>query len=727
MPGNEIEDICRLTPLQKGMLFHWIYDKQASTYFLQQTYLINGNIDEAACRLCLDHLSQQYEVLRTAFIHEDLDEPLQVVLKSRKIEFSVRKADGESSLEALKAADRQRGFDLTEDPLMRVMLVILPAGNALVWSFHHIILDGWSIALLISDFLSCYQRLANGQLPVAANSRQYKTFLKWLEKQQPEEGRLFWRNYLSGYDTVADISPLKQSSAAAATFNRLRKTLGSKLTKYAETMAAAEGTTVNLVLQAIWGILLAKYNNCRDVVFGQVVSGRPYELEGVEKMVGLFVNTVPFRVAYSQDDTFSGVLKKLNQYIPSVYQHQHVPLIEIFAQNDLKQQLFTHLWVFENYAPGNPATGSTALTVTGTEIFEQTNFDLTLTIWHEAEITIQFDYREEKYPGLLMESVFKHFMHILEAVGQHVNIPVVEISLLDEDEKKKMAAGLNQSEWTYPRDITLMELLKLRAVAFPAHTAVISEHEKLSYAGLDQASDRVANYLISKGAGRNKVVAVMLDRSPEMLIWIYGILKTGAAYLPVNTKLPQGKVEFLLKDSEAVLLVTRQHFKQSIDKMIETVLLDDDPHLAFSTDAPGVAISRNDLMYVMYTSGSTGDPKGVMVEHQSVVNLLYGLDRIFPFTEDDVYLVKTPYYFDVSVPELFGFFINAPGKAVLMGPGEEKDPYLIVSYIHRYKVTHINFVPSLFNLFAMICTQEYQEFRHLKNIFLAGEALSGEH
>ncbi|MEP0264575.1 amino acid adenylation domain-containing protein, partial [Dokdonia sp.] len=271
-----------------------------------------------------------------------------------------------------------------------------------------------------------------------------------------------------------------------------------------------------------------------------------------------------------------------------------------------------------------------------------------------------------------------------------------------------------------------MDLFDSTAVVHVNTIALLDGEVEVSYGTLLKHSNRVACYLLENGIGKGDIVGVVADRSVEMVIWLYGILKAGAAYLPINPSLPEKQVRFQLRDSGASLLVGDEMYLGSYGDILKELSIDGRPYSGFSGDAPNTTVSIDDPMYVIYTSGSTGHPKGVVVAHRSVTNLLYALNELYPFGEGNVFLFKTPYHFDVSISELFGFFLNGPGTLAILGQDDEKDPYKILDTIGRYGVTHINFVPSLFNAFVDIVNSGEGSLAGVEHILLAGEALSSE-
>ncbi|MCP4230625.1 MAG: non-ribosomal peptide synthetase, partial [bacterium] len=384
----------------------------------------------------LNELFTRYDVLRTAFIHEGFDRPVQLVLKDRRVDFyyrDIREMAGESReafIKEFKEKDRQRSFDPAEDVLMRVAILQTAAGEyEFTWSHHHILMDGWCIGILISEFFEIYNSYLENRDYRLPPAQPYREYIEWLEKRDKEESKQYWTEYLEGYTRPAGFS--KTTAPAAQGLKRRKKTefsLDTPQTHRLKTSAANNHVTLYSVVQAAWGVLLGKYTGRPDVVFVGVVSGRPSGIEGVETMVGLFINTIPVRFRYRENNTLLQLVKTVHQQSIDSEPHHYYPLADIQAAAPLKQKLFDHILVFLNYPIDQQIGETAALTISGIESFEQSNFDLEVAILSTYRFTVSLDYNANVYDGALMERVADNLKQLLSRFSENEETAVSELS-----------------------------------------------------------------------------------------------------------------------------------------------------------------------------------------------------------------------------------------------------------------------------------------------------------
>jgi non-ribosomal peptide synthase protein (TIGR01720 family) len=457
-----IEDIYTLSPMQEGMLFHALYDPSSTAYFMQISYRlhVHGRLEVSRVKESLNVLMARYQVLRTAFIYEGLDRPLQVVLNEHQIDFyyeDIREATTEKReafIGEFKDRDRRVGFDLGKGRLMRVALIRLGyVEYEFIWGFHHILMDGWCTGILISEFFRIYHTLLENRPVRLPPARAYKTYIEWLEQQNREESRNYWLNYLDGYDRAAGISNINRVKAPGKGYKneQIVMAVTEKVTADLNKLARRNHVTLNTTLQTAWGILLGKYNGSRDVVFGAAVSGRPAEVEGVESMVGLFTNTIPVRIRYEDGDTrenrFNELLREVQQAAVDSEPHHYYPLAEIQSRSILKQDLIDHILVFESFPTaqqidvhddtGEEEQVGAAVELLAMELHSQTNYDFNLILVPGERLTLRFMYNAGVYEREFVDRTLRHFLRIIEQVLLDEAIPVTELTLLTAEEKSE--------------------------------------------------------------------------------------------------------------------------------------------------------------------------------------------------------------------------------------------------------------------------------------------------
>jgi amino acid adenylation domain-containing protein/non-ribosomal peptide synthase protein (TIGR01720 family) len=493
----------------------------------------------------------------------------------------------------------------------------------------------------------------------------YKNYIRWLSEQDSDEGRRYWEQYLDGFEQAVGLPKARPSVETGRyrpgdyTFS-LDETVTSRIAG----IAGENRVTVNTVFQTLWGILLQKYNDTDDVIFGAVVSGRPPELDGVESIIGLFINTVPVRVTSTGDITFSQLSARVHERAVSSKSHEYVSLAEIQSGSPLKAGLIDHIMAFENFPvqeemKSKQPDHGTGFTVENIDMQEQTNYDFNIVILPGKRIRIVFNYNALVYEDHSIERAARHFEQILRRVAENPRIAVKDIEMMTADEKRQVLSDFNDTAADYPADKTVHELFETQAAKTPGSIALVGVYSNnrsyrthmthksykthLSYEFLNRESNQLACVLREKGVTTGTIVGLQTERSVEMIVGILAILKAGGAYLPIDPGFPDERKQYMLDDSGAKILLTHRD------------LTDIFTDVGARHTPCNVPVGSSDLAYVIYTSGSTGRPKGVMIEHRSLVNFLYSFYRDYAcdFGPSDNCLSVTNMTFDVSVNEFF--------------------------------------------------------------------------
>ncbi|WP_339232005.1 plipastatin non-ribosomal peptide synthetase PpsC [Bacillus sp. FSL M8-0071] len=730
----EIQDIYPLSFMQEGMLFHSLYDEQSRAYFEQASFTINGQLDLERFQKSMDAVFDRYDIFRTAFIYKNVAKPRQVVLKQRHCHVHVEdishlnEKDKEHCTEAFKEQDKSKGFDLQTDVLMRIsILKWAPDHYVCIWSHHHILMDGWCLGIVIKDFLHIYQALGKGQFPDLPPVQPYGTYIKWLMQQEREEAAEYWKKRLQHFEKASPL-PKRTDQMSDGTLQQITFTIPEKETSELQKIAAACGATLNTVFQALWGIMLQKFNRRDDAVFGSVISGRPSELKDVENMVGLFINTIPIRV---QSDflSFSDLVSRMQKDMTEVEAYSYFPLYDIQAQSALKQELIDHIIVFENTPTQQEIeelnqAGSFDFSVKDFEMEEVTNYRCSVKVIPGRTLYVRIHFHTGTYQPNMMSEIKDYLQHMISDVISDPSLPVSKMTLLDEDKTRKIVSQNNRTVSVSPEAPTLHGLFERQAAFTPERLAIRFSGGSLTYAELDMYASRLAAHLAARGVTNESIVGVLSERSPDMLIAVLAVLKAGGAYLPLDPAYPKERLSYMLKDSGASLLLTQP--KCSVPNFSGETLEVDMTSLAGEkaenhefTPADG-----GSLAYVIYTSGSTGQPKGVAVEHRQAVSFLTGMQHQFPLSEDDIVMVKTSFSFDASVWQLFWWALSG-ASAYLLPPGWEKDPALIVQAIHQENVTTAHFIPAMLNSFLDQAEMlALGDGTNLKRVFAGGEPLA---
>jgi amino acid adenylation domain-containing protein len=719
----------------------------------------------------------RYDVLRTVFVYEKLQKPLQVVFKKRSAAIFHRdishlnEQEIHRILEDFKAKDIKKGFNLSKDLPLRISLIKTAKDTHLMlFSFHHIILDGWSVRIVYADLLQIYRLLQKGEPLKLEPVKEFRHYIKWLEKQDKEAGIQYWRRFLENYENRAVIPGKSEGREDKYELEKHQFRINPGLTRELKKISNENNVTTNIIFQCAWGILLQKYNNTGDVVFGTVVSGRPEEIEDVEKMVGLFINTIPIRIKTEPGQKFVNLLEKAQLQMTQAKLYEFLPLAEIQANSLLKRALIDHIFVFENYPVDKKIKqlgreNSAEIRVERDEVFDQTNYDISIIAVLAEELDVSIFYNSIAFSIDVIERIETHLANIIEQIGMNPGKPVEEIEIKSAAEKRQLLFDFNRTAAGYPHDKTIHELYAGQVERTPHAAALVGGvHElqegtspeeaplpmlmTLTYGELDKVTTRLAHLLQQRGVQADTPVGIMAARSVEMIVGIYAILKAGGAYMPIDPDYPERRISYMLKDSDVGVLLTTPRLRekvktgvgegsgQSQELPIQAISIEKDifygtkSTLSTSTgrdNSSHIVSPPGSLAYIIYTSGSTGKPKGVLVEHRPVINRLNWMQREYPIGPGDVILQKTPFTFDVSVWELF-WWSSRGAMLRLLNPGEEKNAGAIVKAIAGSQVTTMHFVPSMMNAFLEYLdetgTRNIKALAGLRQVFSSGEALT---
>lgn len=649
-----VEDIYALSPVQEGMLFHSLLDAASPAYYQFIRYDVTGTFSPTVLRLALQKLVQQHDALRTKFIYKNLSRPAQVVLSQRNAEFTwfdlSEDTAGEAALKLLaySEADKARGFDLENDALLRLCVAQLgPTHFRFIWTFHHIVMDGWCAALVSTGFHEAYHALENSLEIVPAP--RFRRYMEWLGERDFAGSKDFWKQYFAGFE---NLTPIKLEALRRGDYSLAHETLvlDRKLTTALRECAAGQQVTLNSILQGIWSVILGRFNNTSDVVFGRIVSGRPAEVQDVGRIVGLFINTIPLRVDVNAHLSFIGMVKALQQDLKAVEPHQYFPLTEIQRQTGFGDGLIDHIFAFENY----PLESSGHRAFTNVEVFEQTNYDFNIVVIPGQETQITFKYNADVFEFYFIESIRQSFITLIKQVVDAPHADIGSLALVPARDRDRLLSAFNSAVPQQSKQ-TFLQMFRQEVERSADSRALIFKDCHVTYAELDRRSNEVAAILGNKGCGAGDIVAVILDKSVEMIISLVGILKTGAAFLPVDPHYPQERIQYVLDDSKRKIVITEQKY-QSLVAGSHVVLVETFTGADVPWQAP--MITSDDLAYVIYTSGTTGVPNGVMIAHESLAALCGWHNRFYELSPKDISTKYAGFGFDATVWEIFPVLVS---------------------------------------------------------------------
>ncbi|MEC2277858.1 non-ribosomal peptide synthase/polyketide synthase [Bacillus velezensis] len=700
---GEAENIYPLTPMQKGMLFHSLFDPNSGAYFQQTMFDLHGDLEIDSFSKSLDGLSQKYDIFRTNFYRGWKDQPLQIIFKTKKIGFQfndlreMKESQKEAMIQQYAREDKMRGFDLEKGALMRLFILRTDEKTyRFIWSFHHILMDGWCLPLITKEIFENYFALLQQKQPEQSSITPYSQYIEWLGRQDAKEATAYWDQYLEGYEEQTGL-PKDHHAAEDGRYvpEKVTCDISSDLTSKMKRTAGKHHVTLNTLLQTAWAVLLQKYNRSRDVVFGSVVSGRPAGIPNVETMIGLFINTIPVRFRCEAGTTFAGLMKEAQERAVASQQFETHPLYDIQARTTQKQDLITHLMIFENYPVDQymesiGRQNGTSITISNVQMEEQTNYDFNLTVIPGDEMNISFEYNANVYERASIERVREHFMQILHQVVTDADIRVDQAELLTEGERRTLLQTLNDTAAPFPQT-PVHQLFEEQSQRTPDQAAVIDKDRQLTYGELNKRANRLARTLRAKGVQTDQPVAIITRNSIESVVGILAVLKSGGAYVPIDPEYPQDRIRYMLDDSQAGIVLMQRDVRKQLAYEGVTVLLDDESsyHQDGSDLAPISDVSH--LAYVIYTSGSTGRPKGVLIEHGGLTNYIWWAKEVYVKGEKANFPLYSSISFDLTVTSIFTPLVT--GNAIIVYDGEDKTA-LLESIVRDPRVDIIKLTPA---------------------------------
>ncbi|MFE2046737.1 amino acid adenylation domain-containing protein, partial [Streptomyces sp. NPDC059477] len=710
MTRSQVEDVWPLSPLQEGLLFHAAFDSDGPDVYQGQRLLdLDGPVDAGRLRASWQALAARHPVLRAGFRRRKSGEAVQVIARSVELPWRAEDLTGldaeaaGAKMAELAAEDRAHRFSLAAPPLLRLLLLRLADDrHRLVITSHHIIMDGWSMPVLLHELTDIYA--AGGDSSHLPAPSSYRDYLAWLARQDKDAAHTAWRAELLGADEptlAAPADPARTPVLPESLIADLAEEPTARLTAFAR----SAGLTLNTVVQGAWAMVLARLSGRTDVVFGATVAGRPAGLAGVESMIGMFINTLPVRVALDAERPAVEVLKQLQSRQSALIAHQHVGLAEIQRLAG-PAATFDTLVVFENYPrpPERPAAPD-AFTLRFAAGQETAHYPLTLVAVPKERMLFKLDYRPDLYDRATAEAIFGRVVRVLEQLAADPRQPVGRIDALRDSERTLVVDDWNTTGTATPQASSVPELFRRRAARTPQAVAVSDGTRELTYARLDADSARLAAHLAAEGVRPGDRVAVVLERSAELVTTLLAVWRAGAAYVPVDTGYPAERIAFLLGDCAPAAVVCSGATRALIpDGTPGRLVALDDP--SFTEDGgaaagtvgppPVVDLGPDDLAYVMYTSGSTGTPKGVAVPHGSVAALVG--ERGWGVGAGDAVLFHAPHAFDISLFEVW-VPLASGARVVVAEPGVAVDAAAIRRHLAA-GVTHVHVTAGLFRVLA---------------------------
>jgi amino acid adenylation domain-containing protein len=733
-------------PLSFSQTRLWFLEQLApGSFFFNEidTVRFDFAFDAAILERSLNEIVRRHECLRSTFLVRD-GEPAQVVAPTFNLNLLITDLSALSKEEREERARRfiddetHRPFDLARGPLIRTNLMRMSEWEYIfILAMHHIISDGWSMGIFWDELSAIWAAFDDGNpSPLPELPIQYADFAVW--QRQRVQGELlhsqldYWKQQLSDLSLLE--LPADRPRQGIQTFNGGRESLHlpASVTAGLKTLSQREGVTLFMTLLAAFKTLLHRYTGQEDIVVGTFIANR--NRAEIEKLIGFFVNSLVLRTSLEQNPTFRELLGRVREVTVGAYANQDLPfeklVEELQPERDLSRNpLFQVVFQLVNVPTAkfsSDGSDETSLDVErGTSIL-----DIVFHIWESEDdcLSGSLEYNTDLFDAATIRRLLVHFRNLLESIVAAPDARLSELPMLSDRERRTILHEWNATEQDYPRDESIVSRFSKQARETPGATAFLSLGEPLTYEELDQRSNRLAHYLRGLGIGPEKIVGLLLNRSLETVVALLGVLKTGAAYLPLDPACPQERLNSIIEDSRATAVLTRKGMTGLLLSPVARIIpLDADVEaIRRQPDSPlDQFVTPGTLAYVIYTSGSTGQPKGVAVEGRQILNRLAWMWRAYPFAEDEVCCHKTALGFVDSIWELFGGLLQGV-PTVIVPDAVLKDPYELVQLLSKHRCTRLWLVPSL--LAVLLDTHEdlEQQLPALKFWVSSGEALTSE-
>ncbi|MDR4461474.1 MAG: amino acid adenylation domain-containing protein [Nitrospirales bacterium] len=741
---SNIESMYYLSPLQQGLLFHRIADAGEDPYFYQYVYLLKGALQPDAFERAWQEVVKRHSIFRTAFVWEGVDKPVQVVRREASLSIQrldwreIPEVEHDRMLQSLLDLDRSVGWDFLLPPLMRLHLVRTTAKQwLLINSHHHILLDGWSMALVLKDVLAAYEAVVEKRTLASTAPRPYRDYISWLNRQDMEKAESYWREALKGFSAPTPLSiepPQDLVEENSFPFAEQSLRISSIRTATLQSFSRQLRITLNTMIQGAWALLLHRYSGESDVLFGATVSGRPAELSGVADMVGLFINTVPIRVAIHSDMALSAWLRGVQEQNSLLRQYEWTPLASIQRWSEIAggRALFDSLVVFESYPEMDAGDLPQALTVEPGFVHKsgpytlttgRNNYPLSLMVEPGREITLIVSYAYRRFAHPAVSRLLRHLDTLLDNMMIAPERPLRELSFLPDEERRQLTAWNRVASSSPASDVCVHALIEAKVQERPDALAVETEFDRLSYRELDRRANRLAHYLQEHGVGPETRVAICLERSLDLVIALLGVLKAGGAYVPLDPGFPEERLVQMVTESGAVIVLSNSSQAKRLSGFKDTLVLLDQlvRDIAQRDDhPPSTGVTPENLAYVIYTSGSTGRPKGVAVEHRQIVQYVRTvMERLALPLEAGMAAVSTVAA-DLGNTALFGALCS--GRALhLLSADHGFDPNAMADYMHDHAVDVLKVVPS--HLKGLLSAEHPERVLPRHCLILGGEAV----
>lgn len=734
---KDIEAIYPLSAMQQGMLFQSLYNPESKVYLSQLQISLEGNLDINAFQLSWQKVVDRHGIFRTCFAWKKTKQPLQIVRKNVDLPWFnydwQQYSAGEQAfkLTELLKSDQDAYFQLDQVPLTRCHLIRLDKEKyEFIITGHHILLDGWSTAIVMDEACKFYAGIINNQTVNLPSPRPYQDYITWVLKQDQTQAEKFWRKNLQGFTSPTPLvvnKPLNNQVKLSKNYVNQKIYLASEITNNLRILAQENRLTFATLIQGVWALLLHNYTGELDIVFGGTVSGRPSSFAGIQTMVGIFLNTLPVRIKIDPEIELLDWFKQLQDEYLEREQYSYSSLIDIQKWSEIPppQSVFESFLVFENL----PFTEQEPDQMGGLKMGElqdhgNADYPLTVIVTPTQNLSIKIIYPREEFEDETITRMLGHFENLLTEIALNYQRKIKELSILTESERQLLLVEWNQTIPENPLQHCVHQLFEQQVIKTPEAIAVVFQEEKLTYQQLNESANQLAHYLQKIGVNSETLIGICLERSLKMAIAILAVLKVGGVCVPLDPNYPQERLNYILKDTQIKILLTQKNCQSVLNGELipHSILLDEkwsEITLEHKQNLDNKVTLEN-LAYLVYSSGSTGVPKGIMIVHQSLTNLIEHHQA--KMSSERNFLQFASFNFDVSYHEIFAAWCL--GGTLFIATEESRLDLPKLTNLLANNPIHKAILPvTLLQQLIETYSEESHLFINLREIISAGEQL----